>query len=503
MSAVARALRNHLPFLLITPVLTIIMTWPTAVHVFDTGELWLPTNDWDVFIEIWDAWHGSQVFAGGTELGRTEALFYPFGLSLRYHPYNVFHMLLLAWLQTILTVANAYNLIYLAFVFATALSGYLFLLYWLKDRWLALFGAVIFGFSQHVVGHPHHPASLIATLPFAIYAMHRGVVGQSWKWLAVAGALVGITVLVSIYGYLCLVLTVGMLALYFALSRWRSREFWVGLAVMFVIAGLISAVRIYPMLQSQDEFGEALAKNEGDETANDLLGSFVNYRHSTLTPIFVNALAIDTSDNKYVNGWRHTSYLGYLPLVLTLLALIKAQDRRKLLPWLFLFGLFFVLRLGSELRINDVIYSGVHLPKYYLDRLLPQLFKVVHETDHFQIGVLIPLTILSCVGLRSVVDTVTPSLRIPIILASIVLVAFEYHYVPISLTVSEAQLAFNAWLKAVPNQDEIRLINLPMGRTPSKQYGLYQALNGYPHAEGLAMRTPAASYRYIRGKRAA
>ena len=228
------------------------------------------------------------------------------------------------------------------------------------------------------------------------------------------------------------------------------------------------------MLQDSADLAEALDKVGGQESANDLIASFVNYRHPLLTPAFVTALNIDATNDRIVNGWRHTSYLGYLSLLLALFALVKAQDRRKLLPWLSLFCVFFVLRLGSELRINDVIYSNVLLPKYYLDKLFPPVFQAFHETDHFQIGLLLPLAILASVGLRTALLRVAPKYHVPIILLAGAILCFESYYQPFSRTVTEEQIAFNYWLKTEPDQDAIRLINLPIGRSPSKFYSYYQ-----------------------------
>ena len=152
------------------------MTWPTIEYVFDTDTFWLPSNNRDVWIQIWDAWHGGQVLEGASAFNASNMLFYPVGISLDYHPYNLSHMVLLALLQSWMPVSNAYNLIYLAIILATTASGYYFLLYLLRDKWLALFGAVIFGFSQHVVAHPHHPElNLLVTMPLSLYALNRGV----------------------------------------------------------------------------------------------------------------------------------------------------------------------------------------------------------------------------------------------------------------------------------------------------------------------------------------
>ena len=498
MSSLLRALRNHLHFVLISLVLTVVMTWPAIVHVFDRDVFWLPHHDGDVYVRFWEAWHVERVISGLNTLNFSDMLFYPVGMSLDLYPFNLFHSLLLAALKSVLPDSNAFSLAYLVIILVTMWAGYCFLNYFFRDKWLASFGAVVFGLSQHVVGHAHHPdLNLLATVPLALLALHRGVKQCSRGWMTIAGVVCGITVFASMYVFVCLLLTIGIFALYFALSRWRRAQFWIGLAVMLVTAALISAVRIAPMLLNQGELAAALNKNQGEETGNDLVASFVNYRHPVTTPFLLELLDIDTSTER-LNGWRHTSYLGFLPLLLSLFALAKAHDRRKLLPWLLLFGLFFVLRLGSELRINDVIHSGVFLPKNYLNKLIPPVFASVHETDHFQIGILIPLAVLSCVGLRLALTNVSRAYRTPVVLAAISLVAFEYYYSPYSLTIAEQETAFINWLQSEPDQDQIRLINLPMGRGQSELYGFHQSFHGYPHVEGVAMRTPASSYEYIR-----
>ena len=41
MSRLPHALRNHLHFIIIVPLLIIVMTWPTFAHVLDTNTFWL------------------------------------------------------------------------------------------------------------------------------------------------------------------------------------------------------------------------------------------------------------------------------------------------------------------------------------------------------------------------------------------------------------------------------------------------------------------------------
>lgn len=59
------------------------------------------------------------------------------------------------------------------------------------------------------------------------------------------------------------------------------------------------------------------------------------------------------------------------------------------------------------------------------------------------------------------------------------------------------EFAYINWLNQ-EDENDIRLINLPMGRSKTKRYMLHLALNGYPHAEGAISRTPDAAFDYIR-----
>jgi len=116
MSALRSAFRNHFPFIVIVTILLVLMTWPTFVYVFDAETFWLPSSSRDVWIKFWDAWHLRSFLAGEADYLSSDKLFYPLGLSLAYHPTNVFHVTLFALFQSIMGLSEAYNLyIYCSF----------------------------------------------------------------------------------------------------------------------------------------------------------------------------------------------------------------------------------------------------------------------------------------------------------------------------------------------------------------------------------------------------
>lgn len=493
MSRIVTALRNHLHFIMIAPLLIILMTWPTFRYVLDTETFWLPTRVYDVWINFWDAWHFELLMAGKAELLFTDLIFYPHGVSLAFDTPTYPQILAFNFLKAFMPLSNAYNLTYLLIIFFTALSAYIYLLYVLRHKWISLFGAVIFGCSIYVIARPSQPiVTTIATIPLSLYCFHRAVLEKRTLLAVMAGVLTGITVVIGIYTYICLVLALGFYILYFASSYWRQPGFWGRVVLVLAFAGLFGLLRAYPMIQDGSGLASALAKQDGREYNTDLIYYFFNLNHPVTTPFFRQLLGLELSAR-----WN-TSFLGYVPILLTAYGIYRSRYRRKMLFWLYLMIPFLVLRLGSFLTVNGQEFSDILLPKELLDRLLPTVFNAVYSPDFFHSVTLLPLAALSCYGLMTLLHSVAKRWRQPLIILLVALVSFEYYTSLRPTIVPDRQLAFINWLAQEAEQDAIRLINTPMGRVNAKLYDFYQTLNGYPHAEGTAGRTPDSAYDYMR-----
>ena len=486
-------IRQHLPFLIILPALIIVMTWPTLGLVIDTNTIAFPTRSADVFQKLWDVWHGRQFLAGQTGFYHSNALFYPGGLSLAYENFSLPHMLSVLLLGAALPAANAYNLTYLLIVFAVALSGYFYLNYLFRDRWLAAVGATVFGLSQHIIAHAAHPdVNLIISLPLTAYCFQRGFREWHIGYLVCCGLIAGLTAFFSLYIFGCLLITLALFIVGYAVDRWAEPRFWRWLLLLCLVIALAGAGRILPLLADAEELAAALDKNTTYETGTDLLSYFVNYRHPLTTHLLKTVFGPGSPFYQ-----PHTSYLGYLPLALIIIGFVKPAGRRAMLPWLALALPFLTLRLGSVLQIGGQQFSHIVLPKALLDELLPALFSPFHATDHFQMGVLLPWAVMTCYGLKTILSSRPAGPRALISLALIAGIAFEYYESTGVRIIPPEQLAFSEWLRADGADQEPRLINLPMGRQPSKLYGFYQTLTGFPQVEGLSGRTPSSAYAYI------
>ena len=489
-----QTLRNHLPFILIVPLFIIVMTWPTFAHSLDFDSFWLPKSGGDIWGKIWDTNYGKLLFAGEEDFFHTDLLFYPNGVSLVFHNLSLPHMLVFGALQALLPLANAYNLTYLLILFANALSAYILLQDLFADKWIATAGAIAFTVSPFMLGHPAHPETItVATIPLALWAFHRVLQNQRLKWYVICGIFCGITAFIGMYVYVCLLLTMGIYTLSRLPKNGRDPRFWRGLILLLVIAAAISLLRISPMIGDTQRLDDALSLYAGKQSGTDPLVYFVNVWHPLTSPV------LEALFNQPRQAVASDAYLGIVPLALVLYAIARSRHRRIMLPWLIAALLFAVLRLDSVLIIGGH-NTGILLPKYYLDRIVPWLTKGFWTQRFLQIGLLLPLVILACFGLRAVLASVRPRWRTLATIIIILLLAFDYFRAPLPvMRLDPEQLQWIDWLRTEEDQDTIRLINLPINYHRAKLYGFYQSLNGYPHAEGRVARLPSDAYDYING----
>ncbi len=493
MNRIVAALRHHWQFFLFVPLLVIVMTWPLAIYVFDTSAQWMPSNNLDQGLKLWDAWYGGRMLAGAAQFYFTDLLFFPDGMSLVFHNFSIPHMLLQLLAQLLLPVTNAYCLSFLLVIFANAAASYLYIFYLFRDRWISMFGSVVFGLSVFVNKHPMHPdLNVVAAIPLVMYCMQRALSERRRRWILLAGVLVGLTAFTSMYTLVCLAITVGVFLMFKLPKYWNARGFWTSILLLLVVSGAICAPRVYPMMRESAALDEALGKGGGQERGSDLLDLFLHPENIVTENILASLL------REPVPGLRTDGYLGYVTLLLAAIGLVKSRPRGQSLLWLAVFLIFLVLKLGPALTINGHTYDHILLPKHYLNILFPAAFKAFWITAYFHIGMLLPLAILAALGLRTL-RTVFPARIFQFfVLACLALNLIETIEPPDAFAIPAPWLDHIAWLRTEERQEDIRLINVPFGRGPSKRYALLQVFSGYPYAEGLAARTPSAAYAYIR-----
>ncbi len=487
------SLRRHIVFVLLFPLLLCIMSWPTVARVFDRDGFWLVQDSVDWHMLFWDAWYFERWITGQADFYYTDLLFHPTGATLAFHNFSLPHMALMASLKTVLPAPNAFNLTYLILTLVNGAAGYVYLNYLFRDRWVAVFGAVVFGLNAFIVDRPAHAnIAFIATIPLSLYCLHRGLAEGRARLMLAAGFFIGATAFIGMYSLVCLLITLPCFVLYFARAKWRDRRFWLGVAAMLALAGGFLLLRFYPMLADPEGIAYAITKKRSIEAGADLLGYFVNHHHPLLFPLLDGRFPL----NLPPPHWRNVVYLGWIPILLAGLAVLRGA-RWRWLPWALLALFFFTLRLGTALTVNGQRYDDIVLPLSQLREWLPHLFKPFWAVDNFQAGALLPFAALACFGLVALLRSASAGRRRAIILLLSCLLAFEYYIQPMPYELPAGRLDFIEWLQSEADQESIRLINLPFGGGDSKVYAFYQTYNGYPHAEGRPTRAPQRVFDYL------
>ncbi|MDE2855818.1 MAG: hypothetical protein OXN88_16730 [Chloroflexota bacterium] len=502
MRGLRAALKEHRHFIIVVTLLTLVMTYPTIEYVFRTDVFALPAEgSKDVYVKLWDIWYGEKIITGKADRNYTDLIFYPEGVSLARHTIFLLHGVVASSLKLLMPLANAFNLARLLLVFSCALAAYIYFSWLFKDKWIALFGAVIFGLGPFATSQGNWPnVGWIAPLPLVIYCLHRGLRERRAGLTVVGGLLAGLSHDASWYFYVVVMITLVLVLAGLALSRWRDRGFWRLLGLLIAAVALSTAIGAVPLLQEVEDLESAMQFYERGEGKFDLVWFIANPDHPVLggpaKALFEAARAVNYSA---------VHYLGLLPLMLAVGAPFSNASRRNALAWVCLGLAFAALALGSTLMVDGIEYENIKLPKHYLNQALPFAFEAFQATGLFMPGVILPLAILASFGLRNLQRRYPAAARPGFILLLIAFVAFEY-YVPKQMGFSDPitgnpfhkeRLAFVDWLKQEEEQ-EIRLINLPTEFVNSKVYLFYQSLHGFPQTEGGISRPPDSVYDYFR-----
>ena len=475
-------------------------TWPTFPRLFDADEFWLHVRHGDKWQKIWDAWHFERVLAGQTELYHTDMMFQPTGADLVFQAFIFPHALLLIALQTILPVDDAYNLLFLLTLCFNAFCGYTLIRHLIKDKWIALFGAVVFAVATPF---PHGSTvpdlTIIGTLPLTLYFVIRALRESNWLLAVVAGLSAGITAFISVYVFAFILLSVGILVLLESFTLWRQKAFRGGLLIFIIVCGLISALRFYPMLLNRDHIKLGLGAYRLFSKSNDVLENFVLTTNPITSPIF--RLAFNTApddDSAYRKPEYKEIYLGYINLFLIACAIIRRPQWRRLLPWLVILITFAILTLGHYLTFNQMEFPAILLPKHFLTRWFPAIFGNIGYPEYYQIGVVTPLAVLACYGLAALVRSRPGKAGRLILLLCIVVACIEFYTPRLGETLDRKSTAFIPWLQSQA-ESQIKLINLPGPSFSSNYYSYLQTLTGYPHTNGVVSRLKHSALLYSHG----
>jgi len=464
--------------------LVIAMTWPLVIYLDNR----FAGQSTDVWINQWATWWTEKAMSEGKSLYYTDLMFYPSGVSLTFHSFSHVNTVLALLLRPWLGDLGAHNATVLL---AHILSGYaVFCLvrYITRSRSTvaAFFAGLVFALLPYRMSESVHPV-IVSTqwMPFYFLFLIR-LVDEGNKRYVMPTAI--FFVLTALSSWHLMIFTIFLSVVYLgyltAVERWRCPG--TTAPSLALLLGLICASLvpfIYPLVREQlttssPHVGAPLQYAEG----NDIVAFFLPDRGHPIWGQLVERVYGDVPSS-------HPAYLGLTVIGLGMVA--SLTDWRRARFWILLALLSMLFSIGPDVQVGG----------HTFDVVVPWSKPVIWLLRHpFRFNLLIgfALAVTSGIGLSTVMHRLLANWsrwRWPFAGAMVALLIFEYLSFPFPTTDAFVPDYYHN-LSSLPGEGAI--LELPMGRQPSKVYLYYQRIHNKPLVEGVVSRTPQDAYAFIR-----
>ncbi|MEM7345251.1 MAG: hypothetical protein AAF485_13515 [Chloroflexota bacterium] len=474
--------------------LTILMTWPVTLHLFDgvAGFDGRDSLQW-----VWFNWWGvKSILALQSNPGHVDWLYYPVGAEHSILPATLFVPLFATPFTLLGGSKFAYNIIFLTSYIFGGTFTYLFLRVLVRNKWAAFVGGAIFIFAPHRVGHAMGGhLLLIVTWSFPLYALAITYLIRrpSWRWALVGGiSLVILTLTQPIHtAYFALPLSViyGGGLLWLTENRVeRLKVVTPYLGGMAVFAAILLLPFFMPLLRSTIQGEQHFFTNTGlEEHSTDLLAFILPSPYHPFLQIDDDS---DTLLTTIISSPRHLeermAYLGLIPILLTIWALIHRRKTTYL--WLIL-GLFSaILAMGPTLQILQQ-NTGVTLPYAWLMDL--PFLRWSRTPGRLNETTVFALATLSALGLADILQRVRANFGSLYLVSGITFFILIDYLIFFPFPVG-GQIVPNFYTGLAQEAPAQTLIDMPVSgsRRASNYSLLYQTMHDRPIAGGYIERDP-------------
>lgn len=455
-------IRPHLPALALFFGLTVVLTWPLALHLsgsFMSLEYWYG-GDPNLLIWLTDRIaHLTDAAAPPLDF----ALFWPGGVNIL-AGYDGLMTVLLALPAAVVT-GNAilgYNLAVLTALWLNAVAAYALIWRETRSRYAASFGGVIFGFSVYALVRSMYHANLamVFGLPLLLLA------AQSWldRPTPRRGLLLGLAVLLAALCSAHYLIIGGLILMVFAAVNWR-RVLKAGRQALVASVSCLTAavVTSIPLLWNRPA--------EWTTRSSAALAALSLHWPNLILPHPLTDVFFGLTDSAYAtfpasfglgtpNYVAETAYVGIPLFVLAaigLLTLRKRGETEKIVLWSCLAISSFIFALGPVTTVFDHAFP---LP-FALLRLIPP-FSLIREPSRLFLPGLLSLTVLASFALArlraALIGKRKAAVAVTLVLATIF--AAERFAAPVPL-VAKRVSPFYRTVAAEPGR--FALAELPIG----------------------------------------
>lgn len=475
------------PTLLAFTVLSIVMTWPLAVHLGDR----VPAGSNDLWQNYWNFWWWkTAILERGASPFETDMIFFPQKTSLAFHTHSAGNILLTSPLLALFGPGVALNVATIAGFVLAGWAAYLLVREVVGDGRAGFVAGIIFAFfPQHFEQSLEHiNLASYGTMPLFLYFLVRGIRRGGWgSWIG-AGLSFALNTLFSFHGSLMILPGA---AVVFLAGLWRTERPRQRVLIETAVAGVVATVVvlpfIWPLLAGMAEGGSSLKPPVRKPI--DLAFLLVPAREHTLWGGL--ASPIHDAARRYPSA-GFTGYLGIVAVVLAGIGVVATLRRRGLdeeirpgrtaLFWGAWFVIYLVFALGSELLVAGKD-AGVPLPFRWL-RSLP-LYGSLRVANRFLVPAMIGLSVLAALGSAAWLRT---SKRPRTVLVAIVaLLVLDFLWLPFPTR----ELPRPRWLDGLATAPEGAVLNIPGGYRARAAIDMYlQTIHRRPIAGGYVSVTP-------------
>ncbi len=480
-------------------IITLVMFWYVTINIASA----VPNGSSDAYQSMWNLWWVPySVFSLHASPYFSSAIFFPVGASLVTQDLSPLAGILFAPFQAV-SLAFAYNLVFLSSFILSGLFTFLLLYYLTKNRYASFLGGLVFAFSpMHVaqaIGHLNWasiefiPLFLLLFILMAREKKRRYVIGSALAFLLI------VFLGDPLQGIMTIVFLVLAVLFYMVLRRrsgYLNRGFAIRFAEMIAIVIVLGSPFFVPIAEGLLSPSTLSTANQlsgpvnqmlwSDNLASYFLPSYYNGIFNGFSLSYYNAVyGLIYQNSIYTPDiTEKVSYLGYSVLLLAAMAIyfdFKKHKLRNTALWLFLLIVFGWLSLGPDLQIMGAVTNIPGIYKVY--GYLP-LFNLIREPGRFDLMVTLCLAVLSALGFAYLTEG--RSKRQVMLCAAVffALIMIEYNAIPLSLSFADA-LTANATISKAYGQigalaGNFTVLMLPaLSNSNSTSPELYPAISMY------------------------
>ena len=480
----------------------IVMSYPFVFQMHDH----LPLDNVDTHTALWQNWWMREALSTGQNLVYSDLLFHPEGLDLTLQPRRWTTFPLWTLLYTVFGDPFAFNLTAVIGILFKAYGMYLFGMYLFKSRIPAWVCGGFYAFSAPALAlslqQPNTGATewipwFMLALSFGLAQIRAGVRGRTLVFLMIfAGLLFALNAYINLkIGILAMMLGGSYIALQMLASRlWQKRKFWLSMLVFSVSAIGFVAPLIIPVLRSENLSSATEQEIIGSKFGGVDLLSFVKSAHSRPLLYMQSIAQMGGEQLSSALIVQNLSNVGVVSIAFAVAGVLYGLRRdRRVFVWLAIAIVFWSLSLGVRLYFNREHVELIYWTPY---RLVQDVFffHVIHRPFRMILVLLFAFSILIGYGLHYKLLTTDQSAHQRMLMTvSIILLFFGASIFPIPLRAAPRP----QYLSALESLPDGAIIDVPMGRQPSKYYMSVQRIHRRPIVEGMIARMPSDSYDYV------